>query len=101
MTSEMTEPGWTALTVEQVEAVPWRQTDVVWHPLRAALGLSAFGAGAYTASRAGQHVVEPHREDSDGRGHEELYVVVAGRAKFTLDGEQLDAPSGTLVRVSS
>jgi mannose-6-phosphate isomerase-like protein (cupin superfamily) len=32
-------------------------------------------------------------------GHEEVYVVLRGRASFTLDGEALDAPAGTVVRV--
>jgi hypothetical protein len=91
--------GWTALTVDDVEAVPWRGTDLVWHPLRAALGLRAFGAAAYTADRPGQPLIEPHVEDPDGRGHEELYVVLRGRATFTLDGETLDAPAGTCVFV--
>jgi tetratricopeptide (TPR) repeat protein len=51
---------------------------------------------AYTAERAGQRVVEEHRE---GSGHQELYVVIAGRATFTLDGEEHDAPAGTVVFV--
>src|SRR5262249_38135429 len=36
---------------------------------------------------------------SGAAGHEELYVVVRGRATFTLDGERVDAPAGTLVFV--
>jgi mannose-6-phosphate isomerase-like protein (cupin superfamily) len=91
--------GWRALRVEDVEAVPWRGTELVWRPLRAALGLRAFGAGAFTASRVGQCIVEPHRESVDGRGHEEVYVVLEGRARFTLDGEAVDAPAGTCVFV--
>jgi hypothetical protein len=91
---------WTALRIEDVEeAVPWRDTGLVWHPLRAALGLRAFGAGAYTASEQGQELVEPHDETSDGRGHDELYVVLAGAARFVLDGVTVDAPAGTLVHV--
>jgi tetratricopeptide (TPR) repeat protein len=39
-------------------------------------------------------VVEEHREEG---GHEELYVVVSGRATFMVDGEEHDAPAGTLV----
>ena len=31
--------------------------------------------------------------------HEELYVVVEGHATFTVDGEEIDAPQGTLVFV--
>ena len=94
----MTRGDWTALGVDDVEAVPWRGTELVWRPVRAALGLHAFGAGAFTADRAGQEIVEPHVEDADGRGHEELYVVLRGAARFTLDGEVVEAPAGTLVR---
>jgi mannose-6-phosphate isomerase-like protein (cupin superfamily) len=92
--------GWRALRAEDVEAIPWRGTELVWRPLRAALGLRAFGAGAYTASQVGQCIVEPHTESADGRGHEEVYVVVAGRVRFTLDGEIVDAPVGTCVFVA-
>jgi mannose-6-phosphate isomerase-like protein (cupin superfamily) len=92
-------PPYIAVRVEDVEAIPWRGTELVWRPLRAALGLRAFGAAAYTAERAGQVIVEPHAETPGGRGHEELYVVLAGRVTFTLDGEELDAPAGTLVCV--
>ena len=31
--------------------------------------------------------------------HEELYLVTAGAATFTVDGETVEAPSGTLVHV--
>jgi quercetin dioxygenase-like cupin family protein len=55
--------------------------------------------GGYTVERAGQEVVEGHSEAVDGRGHEELYIVLRGRARFGLDGEELDAPTGTFVLV--
>jgi mannose-6-phosphate isomerase-like protein (cupin superfamily) len=55
--------------------------------------------GRLHAEQAGQDVVEPHRESEGGMGHEEVYVVLRGRASFTLDGEALDAPAGTVVRV--
>ena len=29
--------------------------------------------------------------------HQELYVVLSGRATFTVDGEEVDAPAGTIV----
>jgi mannose-6-phosphate isomerase-like protein (cupin superfamily) len=89
--------GWRALRAEDVEAIPWRGTELVWHPLRAALGLRAFGAAAYTATRPGQEIVETHTEAPDGRGQEELYVVLEGRERFTLDGSEVDAPAGTVV----
>ena len=65
-----------------------------WRPLRRRLGIRSFGTNAYTSARVDGWVVEEHVE---GTGHEELYVVVSGRARFTLDGEELDAPAGTIV----
>jgi hypothetical protein len=50
---------------------------------------------AYTAEKAGDDVVERHSEER--LLHEEVYVVLAGRATFELDGEKLDAPAGTIV----
>ena len=92
--------GWRALALDDVEAVPWRGTSLTWRPLRAALGTRIVGMGAYTAAEVGQEVVEGHTESGDGRGHEEVYVVLRGRATFTLDGASLDAPAGTFVLVS-
>src|SRR3954470_16596519 len=91
-------PDWTAVRIDDVEAVPWQGTELRWHPLRAALGTLVAGIAAFTAPRVGQELVEEHVESADGRGHEELYVVLRGRAAFTLDGEALDAPAGTIVR---
>jgi hypothetical protein len=66
-----------------------------WKPVRKALGVTAFGINAYTALNAGDEVVEDHTEMTNG--HEEVYVVVSGHAVFTVDGEDVDAPAGTLV----
>ena len=68
---------------------------LVWKPVRKALGVTAFGINAYTAANAGDEVVEEHTEQQ--LGHEEIYAVIAGRATFTVDGEEVDAPAGTLV----
>lgn len=43
---------------------------------------------AYTAERAAEEVVEDHVEDVDGRGHHEVYAVLAARATFTLDRQR-------------
>jgi tetratricopeptide (TPR) repeat protein len=69
-----------------------------WKPVRRTLGISAFGMNAYVAD-AGQEVVETHDELSGTGpgGHEEVYVVISGHARFTVDGEEVDAPAGTLV----
>jgi quercetin dioxygenase-like cupin family protein len=91
--------GWTAIRLDELEAIPWPGTELTWRPVRHPLGARIVGMGAFTAERAGQEVVEAHRESDGGMGHEEVYVVLRGRATFTLDGEELDAPAGTFVRV--
>jgi tetratricopeptide (TPR) repeat protein len=70
------------------------QDGLTWRPVRRHFDIQAFGINAYTADEAGQRVVEEHREQE---GHEELYVVVTGRARFMVDGAEHDAPAGTLV----
>lgn len=68
-----------------------------WRPVRRTLGIEAFGINAYTAD-AGELVVEEHDETGAGAGHhEEVYVVVSGCARFTVDDESFDAPAGILV----
>ena len=82
--------------LDDIEAIPGPGT-LTWHPVRAHLGLRAFGTNAYTGD-VGDDVVEPHDESPD-LAHEELYFVARGRATFTLDGETFDAPTGTYVFV--
>jgi tetratricopeptide (TPR) repeat protein len=74
--------------------------DRVFIRLRRTLDIGAFGAGAIYQARAGEEVVGEHDELGPGAdGHEELYVVVQGEATFTLDGDDVDAPHGTVVFV--
>jgi mannose-6-phosphate isomerase-like protein (cupin superfamily) len=80
------------LHLDDAEALP--VGPLTWIPVRQPLGIRAFGINAYTADEAGVEVVEGHTEDS---GHEELYLVLAGSATFTLDGEEVEAPAGTIV----
>ncbi len=78
---------------------PIAVAGVNWRPIRRALGITAFGINAYTAN-AGQALIEEHDETGGGAGqHEELYVVISGEARFTVDGEEIAAPAGTLVFV--
>jgi len=69
-------------------------------PIRIPLGIAAFGVNAYGAREAGGLVIEEHDELGAGAGrHEELYVVLSGCARFTVAGEEVDGPPGTLVFV--
>ncbi|MGA2469098.1 MAG: hypothetical protein ABSG64_00220 [Solirubrobacteraceae bacterium] len=100
MTSRKEHDSWRSIHLDELEAVPWRGSDLIWRPVRSALGTSVVGMAAYTAQRAGQPLIEEHREDEDGRGHEEVYFVLSGAAAFMLDGERLDAVAGTFVLVA-
>jgi tetratricopeptide (TPR) repeat protein len=71
-----------------------------WRPIRRALGMTAVGANAYTAERPGDPLIETHDETTFGAGgHEELYVVLSGEAAFTVDGDEVAAPAGSLLLV--
>jgi hypothetical protein len=83
--------------LDEIEQLPGPGT-LTWRPVRATLGIRAFGTNAYTAAEAGEDVVEPH-EESPVLAHEELYFVARGRATFRLDGDELDAPAGTYIFV--
>lgn len=88
--------GYTFVSLADLEALTAEHHgDSRLIPVRHALGLRAFGANAWTAE-TGKNVIPPHEEDS---GDEELYVVVAGRVRFIVDGQSVDAPTGTLVHV--
>ena len=69
-----------------------------FRPVRHHLGITSFGVNSWTGREAGDRLINEHDEDEPG-GHEELYVVVSGRARFELGGESVDAPAGTLVYV--
>lgn len=83
--------------LDELPSIPGPGT-LTWRPVRMTLDVRAFGCNAYTAGAAGQDVVEPHTEDPK-LAHQELYFVVAGRAVFTIDGKDYDAPAGTYVFV--
>lgn len=68
-----------------------------WSPIRKRFGVESFGVNAWTAHEADGRIIPEH--DEVPSGHEELYVVLSGHAVFTVDGEELDAPQGTVVFV--
>lgn len=86
---------WRSVRLDEIEPIPVVDGTLLWRPVRRTLDIGAFGINAYVAPNAGDDVVEEHTEQSNG--HEEVYIVLAGRATFTLDGETLDAPAGTAV----
>ncbi|MSO57689.1 MAG: hypothetical protein EXQ77_01450 [Thermoleophilia bacterium] len=88
------ERGWDVVRIGEVAPIAVAGAEVNWLPLRRTLGLESFGMNAYRGN-TGEIVVETHTEAT--HGHQEAYVVLTGRATFTIAGETLDAPAGTVV----
>ena len=92
----MSDAGYEILSIDDLDRYPTTQGSQVLRPLRRRIGFRPFGVNVWVGESAGDHVIEPHRETD---GTEELYVVVRGRARFTVVEETFDAPVGTLVHV--
>lgn len=106
-----------AWAVSRLEAIPddhpagWWDSEAAtptfgkrWHPVRRHFGIQGFGIAASGAD-AGEELVVPHTElgnDPDAEyvtGQEEIYFLVRGRARFALDGEELDIDEGEILFV--
>jgi tetratricopeptide (TPR) repeat protein len=69
----------------------------VWRPVRRRFGIEAFGVNAYSAREAGAQIVEEHSESD--LEQEEIYLVLRGRARFTIEGDEHELRAGELVFV--
>jgi len=78
--------------LDDVESLPVLDGELQWKPVRHVLGIDAFGINAYHGAEPGDLVVEEHEDD-----HQELYVVMSGRARFRSADDEFDASAGTLV----
>ena len=86
------------MRLDEVDAI--EVAGGLFRPLRRELGVRAFGVNAYTARAAGDQLIERHDETGSGSGRqEEMYLVFSGHATFTVDGDEIDAPAGTVVFV--
>jgi len=90
----VSERGYEILSLDDLDRYSTTPSAPVIMPLRRRLGFRPYGLNCWTATAAGGQLIEGHYERD---GTEELYVVVRGRATFTLGEETLDAPAGTLV----
>src|SRR5689334_23070697 len=86
--------GYQILSLDDIEPVLHHQHQARLLTVRRLLGLRAAGVNGWIGD-AGERLVPPHAEDDE----EELYVVVRGRARFTVGEETAEAPAGTLVHV--
>jgi tetratricopeptide (TPR) repeat protein len=94
----MSERGWTVAHLDDLPAHALPR-GARRRAIREHLDVHSFGVNAYSADE-GQTVIEEHDEAQPlAARHQELYLVLAGRATFTVAGEGVDAPAGTLVFV--
>ena len=95
----------TAAHLDTLPRIPAAGPDeITWTPIRHALGIGAFGVNAWHAD-AGGLVIEEHDEIPEPgvdefEPHEELYLVLSGSARFTIDGTEVDAGAGTLLALA-
>jgi hypothetical protein len=89
-------------TVSELAAVPtvadMEPGDPVWYPLQHALGIETFGANLFVATQGDETLVEGH-DESESR-QQELYLVLAGRALFELDGERVEVVASSAIAVT-
>jgi quercetin dioxygenase-like cupin family protein len=81
--------------VDELDAIEMPD-GFVWRPVRRRFGIKAFGTNAYTPGASGQ-IVEAHTENT--LGHEEIYLVLRGRVRFTVGDDEHELGPGQLVYV--
>lgn len=79
--------------IDELDAVEMPD-GFVWRPVRRHFGIRAFGTNAYTPGASGQ-VVEEHTEKV--LEHEEIYLVLRGRVRFTIGDDEHELGQGQLV----
>jgi len=86
--------GYTLAHIDQIgEITDGRQP---WRPVRHHFQITSFGVNTWTGHESGDRILNEHDEEGE---NEELYLVHTGRARFEVDGDQVDAPTGTFVFV--
>lgn len=89
--------GYWVKRLQEVPLVPGGEPDDFdWYPIQHHFGLTAFGANVFGGD-TGISLVAEHDETESGQ--EEMYAVVRGAARFTLDGESCDAVAISVVAI--
>ena len=84
--------GYRSAHLDDIAAEQWPY----WAPIRHHFDVRSFGVNAWRGTD-GDEVIKRHTEEESGQ--EELYIVLSGRATFTVAGDDLDAPAGTLIHI--
>ena len=96
----MTNPRFQVTHLDSIPAIVSPHPEGDRAPVRAHLGIEAFGVNTYSAAAAGDPIIGCHdHAEADDPQHEEMYLVLRGTARFNLDDEVVDAPAGTVIHV--
>jgi hypothetical protein len=91
------QPAYTAAHIDDIPFEEGTSPTTEWKPIRRYFDIGSFGTNLARATKAGDILTHDH--DETGARHEELFLIVSGRATFRVDGEELDAPAGTFIWV--
>ena len=84
--------GWQCTSIDEIAAEQWPY----WAPIRHHFGIATFGINAWRGG-SGDEVIKRHDESDSGKP--ELYFVLSGDADFTVGGDEVRGPAGTLLWV--
>jgi hypothetical protein len=82
--------------IDEIDSFPEKDRTREWKPIRHHFAVGSFGVNLFR-STAGEPLIHPH--DETDTGHEELFFVAQGDARFSVDEDEFDAPAGTFVHV--
>jgi quercetin dioxygenase-like cupin family protein len=86
--------------VAHIDEIPFEEGEspgTEWKPVRRFFDAKSFGASLARATCAGDILTHDH--DETGASHEELFLIVSGRATYRVGDEEIDAPAGTFLWV--
>jgi len=97
----MAEQPYEAIHIDEMPEPDYEKQpgDTDWRPIRIHFGITSFGVNAFTAQKGDTVVVEHRETEESGTRHEELYFVASGEATFTIEGDEVAAPAGTLLYI--
>jgi len=95
----MSDRSYATARLDELGPLAWSEDKLV-QLVRLHFGIESFGVNVWTAGAQGGPVIDEHDEEGSGAGRqEELYVVLSGRARFSVGADEFDAGPGTFVFV--
>jgi hypothetical protein len=83
--------------IDEIDSLPEKDRTREWKPIRHHFAVGSFGVNLFRSTAAGELLT--HLHDETDTGHEELFFVAQGDARFSVDGDEFDTPAGTFVHV--